>query len=140
MPFIYEKISAEDSAKTHWDQCHEYQGNHKPLPSRWTIDRDRDVFLWRINRRRPEQPHHVFGLYWKGNWEIRIKAIETLKEAADAEGSPWDISWDIVKINLPESLKSERDLIQNVLKEAFVIFAPGFDKDVGNIFVSISNI
>lgn len=138
MSFVNEKISVEDSAKVHWEQYPEYQNQWKLLPSLWTIDRDRDVFFWHIKGRIPEWPNQIFGLYWKGSGEIRIEAIETLKDTPGTAGKLCDISWQIVKISLPELLETERNFIKEVIKEAFEVFARRLGDDgIGSLLISI---
>lgn len=137
MPFVYEKISEEDAVQAHWELCEEYKSGLKARPTRWTIDRDRNVFLWRISRRKPEQPHHIFGLHWEGESDIRIRAIEIVKDTPETDRTMSDITWEIEAINLPEKIESERDLIKNSLKDAFNIFARGFDDDVANVVILI---
>lgn len=134
MSFIGEKISDEDGKKVHWEQYPEYQNLWKTHPRWWAIDRELDVFFWRIEGRMPEQPNEIFGLYWKGAL-VRVVATYTRKEYPVGENTLMDIYWDILTIKIPEAVELERPSIKSVLEEIFKVYGGSFIRnDFANVF------
>jgi len=138
MPFVDERISAEDGVLAHWEQHKEYQRPASVNPTHWVIDRERDVFVWHIKGPVPGWPNQIFGLSWKGDAGLRVEVIETMKDAPGTAGKLCDTSVEVLKIKMPDSLKPELDFIKSVLKEAFDVYARRFGEDgVGSVLVSI---
>jgi hypothetical protein len=132
MAFVNEKISAEDAAKIDWSKF--TAGGFEPIgPYKWTIDRDKDVFLVRL-RTMPEFPNYM-GLCWKGELII-INAFQRLKNEPGSKMS--NVSWDIVRIHIPPALMYQRQTIISDLKEALDVYGYLYSHDgVGRVSVSI---
>jgi len=125
MPFVNEKISAEDKARINW----------KPFrivyPAFWTIDRDRDAFLVRITLGRPapddQSPKYI--LSWRG--EIITAHVTGFWERRPGE-------YEITSVLIPPCLEMQRANILDVLKEAIIAHGDNYD-GAGMSAVHISN-
>ena len=117
MPFLNEETSEKDKACIDWEPYRMRPNARMPFkPYRWTIDRNRDVFLVSIGYPSPERGSKpkLFGLSWKGTL-IRFLANVTLKNEPGSTKN--EIFWDF-ELEIPESLIREKEEIQTILKEA----------------------
>jgi len=137
MSFVYERIGMDEAEnKIRWKTHPEYQNLWKAHPDFWVIDRDLDVFIWRVQGRMPESPNEIFGLYWKENGGGRVEVIKALKVSPGTDEKLCDVFFDVIRIKLPASLELERGQIENVLKGALETFAR-HDSGIGSVRVSI---
>jgi hypothetical protein len=85
----------------------------------WTIDREKDIYLRLIDSGREEFcDEYRFNLYWKGSLllvKLRVKG------AGVRGGAGWS-RWSLLKLDLPETLESQRDEILSDLKLALSAF------------------
>lgn len=122
MPFVDERISDEDSALVRWEQYEEYCHSWSVNPTHWTIDRERDVFIWLMRTATPGWPNQIFGLSWKGNARLRVEVIEELDCSCESPERLCDVHVKIMKVKVPDSLGAELESIKSVLKEAFDVY------------------
>ncbi|NWD74938.1 hypothetical protein HX890_12565 [Pseudomonas gingeri] len=138
MSFVDEEISIEDSARVHWEQYEEYQQAWSVIPTYWTVDRERDAFIWLIRPATPGWPNQIFGLSWKGDARGRVEVVVAIEETKDVAGPLCDTFVKVLKIKAPDSLKPELDLIRSALQEAFDTYVRRLDGEaVRKVFVSV---
>jgi hypothetical protein len=129
MTFINERVSDDDAKK------YDFEGLSKTLHtslsnllSRWTIDRDRNVFLIWLGRGQEEFAMQNSFLLWIEGQKITISLIESSK------GNPFGIgttTWDSLLFTVPQGCKFERAEVVSVLKEALTEFKwPGYGGQV----------
>jgi hypothetical protein len=115
MAFVNELISEEDKQKIDWTKFKAWPFSDSHRPWKWTVDRERDVFLVMLCGRGREGEHpEVYALSWKGHF-IRFEA-ESGGKGMFSTGV--DMFWKIIKIDIPEKLKHRREEILEILKEA----------------------
>ncbi|NWB86889.1 hypothetical protein [Pseudomonas gingeri] len=136
MSFVYESIGADVANAVRWETYPEYQNSWKAHPDAWVIDRELDVFIWRIKGRMPEWPNQIFGACWKGDGNVRAEVIESLKVTPDTEGKLCDVFWDVISISLPALLEPERALIERAFKDALEALSK-HRSGIANVQVSI---
>lgn len=86
-------------------------------PYKWTIDRERDVFLVSLGgqgREHSEIPEY-YALVWKKN----IIIMETFSGGVGSASTGVEKWWKITSIKVPESLMQEKDTVMDLIKEAF---------------------
>jgi hypothetical protein len=117
MAFINELISDVDKARIDWSKFKAYSYSDSHRPWKWTIDRERDVFLVGLaldgyddTGTRPD----IYILYWKGDI-IRVEARSNSKGGFE---TGVDMHWKISKIDIPSHLEHLRQEIVMVLREA----------------------
>lgn len=95
---------------------------------RWTIDRERDIFLVSLGGQgfeRSEIPE-FFALVWRNN-VIRMEAFN--KECGDIQ-SGVEIWWRITRIEIPEILRSEQEIIIELIKEVFDAYGSSHKRNI----------
>jgi hypothetical protein len=142
MTFVSEKIPEEVKDKFTFDVRMSNSGKKLTL-SRWVIDRDRDAFLvhthsWGGGFEGTQQTEYCI-LCWKGN-EIKLSVEMTAKGNRDVGRH---LSWRIFDVRIPASLKTERDEVLGLIKEAikakdWPINTEGFDSININLEDSIA--
>lgn len=117
MAFINELIPEADKARIDWSKFKAYPFSDSHRPWKWTVDRERDVFLVALDQvghddtgTRPD----VYALCWKGE-VIRFEAQSSSK-GVFATGV--DMHWKISNIDIPQHLENRRQEILTVLREA----------------------
>ncbi len=136
MTFVNEEISGEDKAKYDWSKFKAWDFSRPLRPWKWTIDRERNVFLVRLDGRgRDNERPETYALYWKG-FVIRFEAVITGR----LNGKFWDeIYWDILKIGVPKEIESYYDEIISDLKQAIDVYGDLFDcSNINSITVKFS--
>ncbi len=83
-------------------------------PYRWTIDREKNIFLlWALQER--EEPHDkYFLLGWEGIY-VPVKLRDLW-----VKGSPR--TWELIYIKIPEELKEKQSEIIQSLKDALAVY------------------
>lgn len=115
MPFVNERISAEDRAKYRLGEAEErYPGD---TPDReWVIDRDRDIYLRCVWRGGPFASHlSTYALYWKGQLARFDVTLLDTSPLADGHASSHQ---KVTRVELPPGLEGERQQVQDVFREA----------------------
>jgi hypothetical protein len=81
---------------------------------RWTIDRERDVFLIRLGGggREPEIPK-LFALSWKGN----VVKFDALIHSKGTKEVGLTVDWNVSNVHIPPQLEMEREEVLKLLKE-----------------------
>lgn len=90
----------------------------KPIPPyKWTIDRDRDVFLLSLGGQGGRLPSDIplfLVLVWKGQ-VIRIEGNNWGKGDFFKDAETW---WKITRLSIPKALEPESETVIALLKEA----------------------
>jgi len=105
MAFVNELIGDEDKRRIDWAKFRAWPFTQPVSPWKWTIDRERDVFLIPLGGRGPdgERPE-VFALVWKGQM-VRFEASAT----GEGSGKFWStLHWKVGNVSVPEMLQSCR--------------------------------
>jgi hypothetical protein len=128
MTFINELIPEEDKQRIDWTKFKAWSFSKPHKPWKWTIDRERDVFLIPLVQPGYDDTHtrsDIFALYWKKE-VIKVEA----KVTGTGEGKFWDILyWKVCKIHIPTHLQIERNEIFNILREAFCTYGRFFNTE-----------
>lgn len=115
MAFVNELISDEDKQKIDWTKFKAWSFSNPHRPWKWTIDRERDVFLVALEGRGPdgERPE-TYALYWKGD----VIRFEAERDGKGMFATGIDMFWKIFNACLPQQLEPQRQEILTVLREA----------------------
>ncbi|PKN89268.1 MAG: hypothetical protein CVU51_01060 [Deltaproteobacteria bacterium HGW-Deltaproteobacteria-1] len=103
-------------------------GDLVPIPAKWTIDRDYDAILIRLEgwgMRRTGQGIPIFiALIWKD----QLIRFEAFQEAGGNVEDGYEIWWEVTKVIIPKALEPETETILQLFSEALnvlgVAFAP----------------
>lgn len=124
MTFVNELIPEEDK-KTRFDPKFFHRLNNpwkEPINIlRWTVDRDKDVFLVYLGTRGPEQPSS-FVMSVQGH----IVHVEAFGNSVwDSISSTKSVTWTIDRLLIPVELDAQRDAVIQLLVESInVMGAP----------------
>lgn len=127
MGFINEYISDKDKSRIDFRTVkHPVLGYSIP-PSKWTIDRDRDIALIPAGTggepiTRPsgiEEQLYLFVMYWQGQF---LNVFVSASATGNSRTNNLEVTWSIDRFDTPESVPLEE--IRRTLKEA--LFAYGY--------------
>ncbi|PYG83911.1 hypothetical protein LY28_03759 [Ruminiclostridium sufflavum DSM 19573] len=128
MAFIYEKISETDRQRLNSFNLVSPLTKNKPIaPSKWIIDRERDVFLVSLGGQgfyESEIPR-FYALIWKNN----VVLVETFRNGVGSLSDGVEISWKITKIEAKESLLKDKDEMIELIKEGLDAEGSGGRRD-----------
>jgi len=135
MAFVNELISEEDKQKIDWSKFKAWPSSKPHRPWKWTIDRERDVFLIGLVGRGREDDHpEVYALSWKGD-VIRFEA-ESGGKGMFTTGV--DMFWKIFNIYIPSHLERQRQEIIETLKEAIDAHGATYKREqVKSVYIDI---
>lgn len=119
MSFINEKIPESD--RELYDSFNlSSPFTNKPVESRkWTIDRERNAFLIALGGRGywdSDIPHY-YAFIWKNN----VIKIETFSKEHGNANTGIEVRRKITSIKMPEKLMPEKDVVMELVKEAFEV-------------------
>ncbi|MDR3394135.1 MAG: hypothetical protein P4L70_03950 [Parasulfuritortus sp.] len=108
MAFVNELISDEDKQKIDWTKFKAWPFSDPHRPWKWTIDKERNVFLIPLGGGGPDGDRpDVFALHWDGQ-VIRFEAEIT----GSGTGKFWDtLFWKINNLAIPDNLHSQKEKI-----------------------------
>ncbi|HSD40080.1 MAG TPA: hypothetical protein VLC92_21450 [Rhodocyclaceae bacterium] len=125
MAFVNELIGEEDKKKIDWTEFKWWERSDPHRPWKWTIDRERDVFLvGLVNRGRDGDHPEIYALSWKGG-VIRFSA-ESGGQGMFTTGV--DMFWKVFDIEIPSHLEIQRQEILSVLVEAIDAHGSVYDR------------
>ena len=127
MTFVNEAISGADKRKY---DAFDFKSpfNGEPVPAwKWTIDRERDVFLVPLGGQGGEQSEipAFFALVWNGE-VIRFDAFTRGRGDGQTGVEKW---WNIFDIRIPQNLEPKREEIIKLIKEAIDASGSGYRRD-----------
>lgn len=137
MPFVFAKVSDDDREFFESLDLKNCWGN-APFPltkdTKWCIDRERNACLVRIGGGYQDMPNfHDF--WWNGN-TIRLEVIST--STGNYEDG-LDITWNIVKLPIPETIWDKQNQILEMLYDAFSVDLGWYDVcEVNSVIVNIA--
>jgi len=121
MAFVNEFVPQEDKARIDWNSIPRPIYRLRPIhPYRWTIDRERDVFLMKTEQGREEASNQYEFLFWWKGVPTRIR----LEKSWPGKNT---LRWHRLGFFVPEPLRAIEPEIIEVLKEALTVY--GFDGD-----------
>ncbi len=89
----------------------------------WTVDRERDMYLRKVERGREEFRHQsTWTFYWHG--ELLRVEIDAVEAGGDRGGYCWSHK-KIRGLQIPHNLEGRRNEILNNLKEALLAYKDG---------------
>lgn len=116
--FINEITSDEDVKKFGLEEI-DKKYRHLTFRSGWTIDRERNIYLRKVESGREEYANQAgFTLYWKGTL---IYVALSSKGGGERGGAGWT-EWTLRSINIPAELQDKREVIIADLKEALTAY------------------
>ena len=121
MSFMVERIP--DEAKKKFPEV------DRPFTTKWVIDRNRDAFMAWVNKHggpydgTPEWVDYM--VYWQG--EIIHLTAERGRETFPPEGAT--MNWRIIRLKMPDALRSRRDEVLQLIRDAFRAVGWAFDGD-----------
>lgn len=127
MAFINETVSEADIDKYKLrDINQQYHFALRDMECKWTIDRERDIYVRQMGSGREDLcDHHTFTFYWKTHlffWTIKFLTHERIHDHSH-------IVWGLAsnkELHLPKDLEEKRDEIMKDFKDA-VYVAEEFD-------------
>lgn len=125
MAFVNEFISEEDKQKIDWTKFKWWKNSDPHRPWKWTIDRERDVFLVMLVGRGREGDHpELYALCWKG---------DVIRFCAERDGNGMfatgvDMLWKIFNIEIPPNLEGVKEEVLSVLREAIDAHGSVYDR------------
>jgi hypothetical protein len=135
MAFINEKISDEDKLKISSIITFEkIQALARwipkfRVPSRWTVDRERGVFLIFLTGGGREQlPYYVLGI----DDQVVVFNVEEKGKGDDTVGLKWD--WSVHDLRIPTNLELRKEEIKQLIREGLNEYAYFRPLDDGGTF------
>ncbi|PYG85607.1 hypothetical protein LY28_03295 [Ruminiclostridium sufflavum DSM 19573] len=115
MAFVNERMTKEEMAEFEAKAIPNPGNNFITLsPSRWTINREGNVFLVKASQNREEPDEYYFVLCWN-DIPLAVKLKETW-----VKGSPR--KWELISLHIKENLIEKRFEILQSLKEALTVY------------------
>jgi hypothetical protein len=129
MAFVNEIIPEADKQRIDWSKFKAYSYSKPHNPWKWTIDRQRNIFLIVLSQvgfddtgTRPD----VYAFFWK---EIVIR-FEAITDGNGRFDTGVDMYWTISNIEIPFEFESGREEIINTLREAIDSYGATYKRDV----------
>ena len=96
-------------------------------PSKWTIDRERDIFLVSLGGQGGEQSEipEFFALVWKGS-PIGFRAFHKGRGDYQSGAELW---WKIFRVGVPKPVEGDRSKILDFIREAVDARGSGYRRD-----------
>ena len=130
MAFVNEEIPEAEKPKVD-PTVMSIQGWRGSIDSRWTIDRERNIFMVGIRGGGPERPL-LYALSLSGEIvRFRAGALSTPISGNKANG--YDLEWWVFDFNIPESLQSRSEEIMQLIAEAKAAEKSGSPYDMDSI-------
>lgn len=127
MAFVNEIISEADQEMLKSYKFANPVTGEPVVPKRWTVDRERDIFLIGLGGRGAyvSEIPMFYTLVWKGK---RI-GLQTYRDAKGDYQSGTELWWKITKINVPESLKPQEKMLIELIKEVIDAYGSANKRD-----------
>lgn len=126
MAFINELIPEADKARIDWSKYKDLTLGKNFEPSRWTVDKEREIYLLRLIRRGPAGAWpEMFVL----NWGNTLIVFEVDGESKGDFTSGIDMFWKVLRFHIPDVLQVERDKIIKTFEEAMEQFGCNYNCD-----------
>lgn len=135
MAFVNEAVPEEQKSKFDPKVFFDPKSPNTPIRMfRWTIDRERDVFLIRLGGggREPEIPEN-FALSWKGN-VVKFDGVQTAEGGSRAKNLVVD--WHITNVRIPPALDAQREEVLKLLRDG--LDAMGFSCNIRDGIVAVN--
>lgn len=108
MAFVNERIPLDERREF---QISKYE---KKTPSKWTIDREKNIILFRLSTNRDKPSEIAFGFVW----ENIIFKVVFIKETF----MPNIVKWTIKSFYIPDEYKGKKEAILQELRNAMHIY------------------
>lgn len=120
MAFINEPISAEDQERIQYSTLKDPQGGGSiPDLPRWTADHGRNAFLLRLGGGMSREDYHVPYYFLFGWYGMLIRVDAYRHEQAASDPTAYTLTWEVVRMHLPDVLSATHEEIKQLLTEAF---------------------
>lgn len=131
MAFVNEEIPEADKTKVDPKvmSIHGWRGDS--ISSRWTIDRERDIFMVRIGGSGPERPI-IYALSIDGEI-VRFRAGRQASPIDGDKQNGYELEWWVFDFNIPDCLQSRGEEIMQLIAEAKAVEKNGSPYDTGSI-------
>lgn len=93
---------------------------------KWTIDRKKDAFLIRLGGQGLE--FSEIPMFYAFVWQNNVITVETFRKGRGDAQSGIELFWRMSRIEIPESLKQEKDMVIKLIKEAFDTYGNGINR------------
>lgn len=118
MAFVNEFVPEADAKKYGLEEIDNHY-RHSSFQPQWTVDRERDIYLRKVEMGREEFAHHQgFTLYWKG---ALIFVQLSLNGGGARDGEQWT-EWSLRGIAIPDELQEKHVEIIADLKDALTAY------------------
>jgi len=121
MAFVFEKVPERELDFLKSLELKNCWGNdllHISSITNWAADRERDAYLVMIGGGYKDMPEYS-DLWWEGH-TIRLEIWEGGQGNYD---TGVDIIWNILRIPIPQEIWDEREVIVEMIKEAFFVYS-----------------
>jgi len=127
MAFVNETISEKDKAR--YDSFgFKSPFTDEPVPAwKWTIDRERDIFLVPLGGRGLEASE--IPMYWILVWRGNVICFETYRRGRGNYQEGAELWWRITRISMPEKLRCDSEKAIEIIREALDAHGSGFKRD-----------
>ena len=130
MAFVNEEIPEADKAKVD-PTVMSIQGWRGSIDSRWTIDRERNIFMVGIGGGGPER-QLLYALSFDGEI-VRFRAGRLATPINGNKANGYDLEWWVFDFNIPECLQSRHEEIVKIIEEAILSGRDGSPYDMDSI-------
>jgi hypothetical protein len=119
MAFINEIVSEIDIEKYRLrDINQQYHFALRDMTCRWTVDRERDIYVRKMGTGREEfSSHTTFTFYWKGHLFFWILVLDSIEDTDDESKTVWSLA-EKKPLYLPPELEPLREEIMTDFKNA----------------------
>lgn len=131
MAFVNEEIPESDKPKVDPTVMSIQGWRSDSISSRWTIDRERDIFMVWIGGSGPEIPI-IYALSFGGEI-VRFRAGRLMSPINGDKKNGYDLEWWVFDFNIPESLQSRSEEIMQLIAEAKAAEKSGSPYDMDSI-------
>lgn len=125
MAFVNERVPDQDVQKYGMRAVNARYGKGD-FDYRWTVDRDRDIYLRWMTYDREDIGRNEFSFFWKG----ALIPVRLYGKGEGVRGGKGSTTWKFGGWTLPDALKSQTSQVVADLKEALVAFK---DAGVGSV-------
>lgn len=120
MAFVNEEISENDQIRINYGSLRNPQGQRKlaGIP-KWTVDRERDVFLIRLGGGISREDYHILYYFLFSLKEEKIMVEAFQKRIPTDDPMLGIVIYQVTKLQLPENFRTSRKKVLQLLEEAF---------------------
>lgn len=126
MTFVNELIPEEQKDKFPFPVQIGY-GDSKPTLFKWTIDRERDVYLVKVRKEGGGYEGTPVTTHFIMNWCSNLISLSADRIGVSEDHGKVYMSWRIHRLVIPPALQDQREAVMALIKEAFATMGDIYD-------------